>query len=137
MVDVNPEIWENKTLGAASNGLFLDALEAQQQENRRAVLEEREPLTVKRENRYPGFEEGKVDSQHTGITFGDTYDNGDPVIPSTPDRLQPGHLNQGTPKEAPSRPSASPKPRAGTITPPKGSGSQKGSQAASEGSDGK
>lgn len=55
MTDLDPRIWDNPTLGAAANGVFLDVVEAQQIENRRAEIEGREPLIAIRDDRYPGF----------------------------------------------------------------------------------
>lgn len=53
MTDLNPEIWENKTLGRASKNQRLDVLEAQQIENRSAELEGRTPRKVVAENDHP------------------------------------------------------------------------------------
>ncbi len=55
MTDLNPEIWDNPTLGAAANNSRLDVLEKQQQEDRNAKLEKREPREVVVENNYPGW----------------------------------------------------------------------------------
>lgn len=53
MVDVNPEIWENPTLGEAVDNQFLDEVEAQSKEDRAARREGRAPREVQREVRYP------------------------------------------------------------------------------------
>lgn len=48
MVDVPKTIWENKTLGSAANGRFLNVIEAQQDEIRDARIEKRMPRTAVR-----------------------------------------------------------------------------------------
>lgn len=53
MVDVDPKIWDNPTLGEATNNLFLDEVEAQAKEDRAARREGRTPETIQREVRYP------------------------------------------------------------------------------------
>lgn len=53
MVDVNPEIWKNQTLGEAVDNQFLDEVEAQSKENRAARREGRPPREVQRVVRYP------------------------------------------------------------------------------------
>lgn len=82
MTDLNPEIWENKTLGAAANGVFLDVLEKQQIENRAAVIEGRPARIAKRENRYPGY--SPEDPNSPSVEFGSTYDDGTSVVPVIP-----------------------------------------------------
>lgn len=72
MVDVNPEIWSNPTLGAAANGKFLDVVEAQRNENKRATIEGRKPLKVTRINDHPNATvELELPSRDTGIRMGD------------------------------------------------------------------
>lgn len=53
MVDVNPEIWDNETLGEAVDNQFLDEVEAQSKEDRAARREGRAPREVQREVRFP------------------------------------------------------------------------------------
>ncbi len=55
MVDVNPEIFDNPTLGQAANGPFLDLIEAQMNEDRDAKIEGRMPQKLTRDNCYPGY----------------------------------------------------------------------------------
>ena len=60
MVDLDPEIWENKTLGEAANLDTLDVRTAQEVEDRAARIEGREPLRVVRIHNYPGAERDNV-----------------------------------------------------------------------------
>ena len=79
MTDLDPAIWDNETLGAAANGVFLDVLEKQQLENRAAAIEGRPARIVKRENRYPGYvsdNPNKPDAE-----FGASYNDGSSVVP--------------------------------------------------------
>ncbi len=63
MTDLDPAIWENKTLGSASKLPFLDEIEAQELENRSAKAEGREPLVAIREDNYPAYaESGSIPS---------------------------------------------------------------------------
>lgn len=79
MVDVNPEIWSNPTLGAAANGVFLDVMEAQIAENRAAEIEGRPAQIIKRDNRYPGFEVKNPHSMFSECLPGLSYEDGAPV----------------------------------------------------------
>lgn len=68
MVDVNPDIWSNPTLGQAANGEFLDMVEARMNEQRDAAIEGREPRELMRRECYPGYEKPKtLSSFDTGI----------------------------------------------------------------------
>ena len=82
MVDLDPEIWNNKTLGAAANGVFLDVLEAQAAEDRAAKIEGRPAETAYRENRYPGFVDETNSGQTSDVLFGSEYADGTAVCPS-------------------------------------------------------
>jgi hypothetical protein len=73
MVDVPKTIWENKTLGAAANGQFLDVVVAQQDEIRNARIEKRPPRTAIRQ------ENGEV-----------AFVNTPPSEPVRPERTSPG-----------------------------------------------
>lgn len=55
MTDLNPEIWDNETLGAAAPNERLDVIERQILENRAAKFEGREPRTVVSDNTHPGW----------------------------------------------------------------------------------
>lgn len=99
MTDLNPEIWENETLGAATNGVFLDQLEKQQLENRSAAIEQRPARIVKRENRYPGFV--PANPNDPSVEFGATYANGDRVVPVLPAPEDGYDLFDSTADEAP------------------------------------
>ena len=52
MVDLDPAIWENKTLGSANNLPFLDEVSAQIVENRDAKSEGRKPRSREWRNRF-------------------------------------------------------------------------------------
>lgn len=81
MVDVNPAIFDNPTLGKAANGVFLDVLTAQQDENRRAEIEGREPRMVTRVNDHPAFAPDVfLPSHDTGLRFADVET---PTFPPT------------------------------------------------------
>jgi hypothetical protein len=54
MVDLDPKIWENPTLGDAATNGFIDEMEAQAIENAAAKREGRQPLIARRLHRYPG-----------------------------------------------------------------------------------
>src|SRR5882762_1801406 len=56
MVDLDPEIWKNPTLGAAATNGFLDEIQAQEIENAAAKREGREPWIAVRLNSHPGAE---------------------------------------------------------------------------------
>lgn len=81
MTDLNPEIWNNETLGDAAHNERLDRLEKQQHENRAAKLEGREPREVVVENTYPGWtppaapRTGTVPSNYTPVHFADEQQN--------------------------------------------------------------
>ena len=53
MVDVDPELWKNKTLGAAANGPFLDEETQQALENANAAREGRTPRQLDKAKRWP------------------------------------------------------------------------------------
>jgi hypothetical protein len=55
MTDLDPEIWNNPTLGSATTTPFLDVLEEQELENRRAKAEGRKPMVAKRDIVYPDY----------------------------------------------------------------------------------
>lgn len=75
------KLWANPTLGAAANGVFLDVMEAQLNENRAAEVEGRPARIVKRDQRFPGWENSKhISSNHSDVTFGDEFDDGEPVM---------------------------------------------------------
>lgn len=85
MTDLNPEIWNNPTLGRAANNLRLDVLEKQEKENRHAKLEGRKPRTVYAENDYPMYEvEKNRPSRATVIHFTDEQEHEVPNPGGTP-----------------------------------------------------
>lgn len=104
MVDVNPEIFNNPTLGAAANGTFLDVEEAQYVENRAAKVEGREPRIATREESYPGFVPQEVTSLYDNVSFKERLES---EFPLTPAKLpigpeaSSGVLRPGTPVAAP------------------------------------
>lgn len=81
MTDLDPEIWENKTLGAAAGNENLERLTRQQLEDRAAKLEDREPREIVHENTHPDWtpqvEErtGTVPSNYQAVHFADEQQN--------------------------------------------------------------
>jgi hypothetical protein len=81
MTDLDPEIWNNTTLGDAAHNERLDRLEKQQHEDRAARLENREPREVVVENTYPGWtpptseRTGTVPSNYFPVHFADEQQN--------------------------------------------------------------
>lgn len=74
------KLFSNPTLGAAANGVFLDVMEAQQNENRAAEAEKRPARIAKRDQRFPGWEQGKdISSSYSDVSFGETFDDESPV----------------------------------------------------------
>ncbi|MGS2592235.1 hypothetical protein [Streptomyces hebeiensis] len=70
MSELDPEIWKNKTLGAASTNPFLDEVEAQKKEDRVARIEQREPMIAVHHPRFPQMPpSGSVPSKVTQIEF--------------------------------------------------------------------
>lgn len=102
MTDLDPEIWNNPTLGAASNNTRLDALEKQEQENRNAKLEDREPRPVVVENNYPGWtpsvnpRTGTVPSNAQVVHFADEQQNDIPVDSAPFDETAGGIPDEGS-----------------------------------------
>ena len=114
MVDVDPEIFNNPTLGAAANGVFLDVMEAQQAENRAAAIEGREPELVHREGRYPGYMPENPSSYHSDVTIGNTFQDGSPVTAPQGGPVKPeasGIPAAQKPSQRPSAPSVVPPQR--------------------------
>lgn len=68
MVDLDPEIWNNKTLGSAATNGFADEMELQATEDAAAAREGREPWIARRIHRYPGSQ------NHVSIES--SYDDG-------------------------------------------------------------
>lgn len=77
--DTIPVALSNPTLGAAANGVFLDVMEAQIEENRRAEIEGRPARMAKREARRPNYEVGEINSSYSDITFGTHFEDGEPI----------------------------------------------------------
>lgn len=96
MTDLNPEIWENETLGKAAATERLDRLEKQQHENRNARIEDREPREVVVENDFPGYVQpvnprtGTVPSNAQVVHFADEQQNDVPVDAGPPDETAAG-----------------------------------------------
>lgn len=84
MVDLDPRIWDNPTLGAAVNLPFLDELEAQQTEDYAARVEGRAPRKVVHYPRHPEFMIGEltVPSNITQLQYVDADGDGKPDKPS-------------------------------------------------------
>jgi hypothetical protein len=81
MPDLDPEIWDNPTLGDAATNPRLDQIERQQIEDRAAKYEGREPREIVVENTYPGWQPdthprtGTVASNFTPVRFADERPN--------------------------------------------------------------
>lgn len=81
MTDLNPEIWDNPTLGAAAQNENLERLTKQQLEDRAAAIEDREPRTIVNDNTYPGFtppvseRTGTTPSNYSPVRFEDEQPN--------------------------------------------------------------
>jgi hypothetical protein len=74
------KLWANPTLGAAANGVFLDVMEAQMNENHSAEVEGRPARIAKRDQRFPGWEQGKdIHSAYSDVTFGNEFSDGEAV----------------------------------------------------------
>lgn len=104
MTDLDPEIWNNPTLGAAANNARLDVIEKQELENRNAKLEDREPREVIVDNDYPGWVQpvnertGTVPSNAQVVHFADEQQNDIPVE-SAPIDETAGGLENETPND--------------------------------------
>lgn len=91
MTDLDPEIWENKTLGAAAPNENLDRLTKQQQEDRAAKFENREPREVVIDNNYPDWtppvseRTGTVPSNFQTVHFADEQPADIPVDSGRPE----------------------------------------------------
>lgn len=114
MSELNPEIWNNPTLGAAANNERLDRIEKQYLEDRNAKLEDREPREVKVDNDYPGWEPEKWNSHSTVVHFSDEQGNDvekpfDPTVEPEEARENPGSpFEQGSEVEQDSETSEEP-----------------------------
>lgn len=85
MTDLDPEIFDNPTLGAAAPNENLDRLTAQQIEDRAAKFENREPREIIIENTYPGYKPevsertGTIPSNYQTVHFADEQQADIPV----------------------------------------------------------
>lgn len=101
MTDLDPEIWENKTLGAAAPNENLDVVERQNIENRAAKFEDREPRVIVNDNTYPGWtpevneRTGTVPSNYQTVHFADENPNDIPVDSGRPEE-DAGSIEEGT-----------------------------------------
>lgn len=55
MTDLDPAIWENKTLGSVTPNKNLEVVTRQDLENHAAKVEGREPREIVTDNNYPGW----------------------------------------------------------------------------------
>lgn len=91
MTDLNPEIWDNPTLGSAAPNENLDRLTRQQLEDRAAKFEDRDPREVVVDNTYPGWtpevneRTGTVSSNYQTVHFADEKANDIPVDAGRPE----------------------------------------------------
>lgn len=86
MTDLDPEIWNNPTLGKASNNTRLDVVEKQELENRNAKLEGRKPREVIVDNDYPGWDfdrNSSIPSTAPVVHFADEQPNDVPTTGET------------------------------------------------------
>lgn len=85
MTDLDPEIWENDTLGAAAPNKRLDVEQRQEIENHAAKVEGREPREIVSDETYPGWapevnpRTGTVPSNYQTVHFADEQQNDIPV----------------------------------------------------------
>jgi hypothetical protein len=85
VTDLDHEIWNNPTLGAAAHNENLTRLEKQQHEDRAAEVEGREPRQVIIERTYPDWtppvaeRTGTVPSNYQEARFADEQQNDVPV----------------------------------------------------------
>lgn len=85
MTDLNPEIWDNPTLGAAAQNENLDRLTKQAIEDRSARIEGREPREVVHDNNHPGYtppvaeRTGTTPSNFQTVHFADEQQSDVPV----------------------------------------------------------
>lgn len=96
MTDLDPEIWNNRTLGAAAYNENLDRLTKQNLEDRAAKIEGREPREVVIDNTYPGWtpevqeRTGTVPSNYQTVHFADEQQNDVPVDSGPEDETAAG-----------------------------------------------
>jgi len=101
MTDLDPEIWNNPTLGAAAPNENLDRLTAQQIEDRAAKFEKREAREIVVENNYPGYQPevsertGTVPSNYQTVHFADEQ-QADIPVDSRPEGETAGGLSDGS-----------------------------------------
>lgn len=88
MVDLNPEIWNNPTLGDAATSGFADEEALQRVEDRAAKAEGREPWIARRISRDPNSPDTIVSSYDDGMRLIDpaTLDG----IPTEYNGIEPG-----------------------------------------------
>ncbi len=110
MTDLDPEIWNNPTLGSVGSGPFLPEVEAQEKENYNARKEGREPKTVVYTENYPKYipsgsvpshvetlefiEPGAIANDNTSPEESDSVDSSsdgesNPVVPNAGDNTLP------------------------------------------------
>lgn len=144
--DENPEVehstipacLNNPTLGAAANGVFLDVIDAQIAENRRAEIEGRPARIAKRDGRYPGWEKPEgIASDYEDVDFGTHFTDGEAVMTPQTGAAVPVWTPPKGARKRPSSPSQSLKEVTGTSTTIGGSGPQRGTQTPSQPSGGK
>lgn len=126
-----PECLSNPTLGAATNGVFLDVLEAQQAENRAAEIEGREPRIAKRDEHYPAWQRPEdLPSHYSPVVFIEP-DSEENVIPDDPDADLFGDPEDG-PENEPEGTSEAVDHESGTEAQTGGSGSETATEAPSD-----
>jgi hypothetical protein len=102
MTDLDPEIFDNPTLGAAAPNVNLDQVTAQEIENRAAKFEKREPREIVVENNYPGYKPevspvtGTVSSNYQTVHFADEQ-QADIPVDSGPENETAGGISESDP----------------------------------------
>lgn len=103
MTDLDPEIWNNETLGAAAHNENLERLEKQVHEDRAAKLEGREPREVVVDRTYPGWapevqaRTGTVPSNYQSVHFADEQQNDIPAESGPNDETAVGVAEENDP----------------------------------------
>lgn len=112
MTDLDPAIWENKTLGAAAPNENLERLTKQQIEDRAAKFEGREPREIVVENTYPDWtpevaeRTGTVSSNYQNVHFADEQPHEIPATGVDYSEPEGETVEDGDDSEAKSNPEA-------------------------------
>lgn len=132
-----PKCLSNPTLGAAANGVFLDVVDAQVAENRRAEIEGRPARIARRDQRYPAYVKPEDAPSHIeDVDFGTHYSDGEKVMAPQGGKVVPASglvaAAQKTLAKGSHGVASRSKAQAGTTTWKGGSGREKGTQTPSQ-----